>query len=174
MELLSSLGIEWKLIIAQIVNFGILVFILYKLVYKPLLSALDSRVAQVKEVAEKTSSIDSKLEEIKSLEEETLAEARKAGAKIIKETEEAASKLKARLESEAVAEAAKLIKEAEARIKADQDKQNASLKAEIRDLVATAIEATIGKYLNDDAKKKLADEASAEALKVERFLESHK
>lgn len=174
MELLSSLGIEWKLIIAQIVNFGILVFILYKLVYKPLLSALDSRVAQVKEVAEKTSSIDSKLEEIKSLEEETLAEARKAGAKIIKETEEAASKLKARLESEAVAEAAKLIKEAEARIKADQDKQNASLKAEIKDLVATAIEATIGKYLNDDAKKKLADEASAEALKVERFLESHK
>lgn len=174
MELLSSLGIEWKLIIAQIVNFGILVFILYKLVYKPLLSALDSRVAQVKEVAEKTSSIDSKLEEIKSLETETLAEARKAGAKIIKETEEAASKLKARLESEAVAEAAKLIKEAEARIKADQDKQNASLKAEIRDLVATAIESTIGKYLNDDTKKKLADEASSEALKVERFLESHK
>lgn len=174
MELLSSLGIEWKLIIAQIVNFGILVFILYKLVYKPLLSALDSRVAQVKEVAEKTSSIDSKLEEIKSLEEKTLAEARKAGAKIIKDTEEAAVKLKAKLESEAVAEATKLIKEAEARIKADQDKQNANLKAEIKDLVATAIESTIGKYLNDDAKKKLADEASSEALKVERFLESHK
>lgn len=170
MELLSSLGIEWKLLIAQIVNFGILVFVLYKLVYRPLLKVLDERVQMVKDAADKSSSINSKLDEIKALEQSTLAEARKRGAEIIKETEIAALSLKTKLDKEAAESAGKVVREAEARMKAENEKLHAELRTEMRDIVATAIESTIGKYLNTDARHKLADEASSEALKVEKFL----
>ncbi len=170
MEIFSSLGIEWKLLVAQIINFGILVFILYKLVYKPLLKVLDERVAMVKDAADKSSSIESKLNEIKALEESTLAESRKRGAEIIKETEAAASVLKAKLEKDATEAASKVIREAETRMKAEQDKMNAALKTEMKEIVAAAIESTVGKYLDAGAKHKLAEEASSEALKVEKFV----
>ena len=87
MELFQSFGIEWKLIIAQIINFGVLVFILWKLVYRPLLKVLDERTKQAKDAEEKSNSVDSKLEEIKKLEEQTLAEARNAGQKLLKDAE---------------------------------------------------------------------------------------
>lgn len=172
MQILSSLGIEWKLLVAQIVNFGILVFVLYKLVYKPLLKVLDERTKMVKDAADKSSSIDSKLDEIKALEESTLAESRKRGAEIIKETEASALALKGRLEKEAADAAAKVIREAEVRMKAEQEKIHSELKKEMKEIVASAIEATVGKYLNADAKHKLAEEASGEALRVEKFVAS--
>ena len=173
MEIFSSLGIEWKILSAQVVNFGILVFVLYKLVYKPLLKVLDDRVAEVKASEEKSSSIDSKLEEIKALEERTLAEARNRGAEIIKEAEAAALNLKVRLEKEATSAASKVVQEAEARMKAEQSKLHAELKTEMKEIVAGAIESTVGKYLDADAKQRLTEEASREALQVEKFI-AHK
>ncbi len=170
MELLTSLGIEWKLLVAQIINFGILVFVLYKLVYKPLLKVLDERSKMVQDAKDGASKVDAKLEEIKRLEESTLAEARKRGAEIIKETEAAALVLKGRLEKDAAESASKVIREAEVRMKAENDKLHSELKAEMKEIVAGAIESTVGKYLNADAKHKLAAEASDEALKVEKFV----
>ncbi|MES2060108.1 MAG: hypothetical protein V4438_03695 [Patescibacteria group bacterium] len=170
-SLLQSFGIEWKLLIAQAINFAILAFVLWKLVYKPILKVLDERAAGAKEAAEKSSSIESKLEEIKALEEATLAESRKRGAEIIKQTEAAALVLKAKLEKDAAESASKVIREAEARMKSEQDKIHAELKGEMKEIVAAAIEATVGKYLNADSKSKLAEEASKEALSVEKFVQ---
>jgi len=174
MQLLSSLGIEWKVIIAQAVNFGILVFVLYKFVYKPLLKVLDERTAMIKDAAEKSSTIDSKLEEIKALEESTLVAARKAGAELIRDAEAAAAVLKAKLGADATAEATKIVREAEARIKSSEETLRNEIKAEMKDIVASAIEATVGKYLDSAAKQKLADEASHEALMVEKVVAAHK
>jgi F0F1-type ATP synthase membrane subunit b/b' len=52
-------------------------------------------------------------------------------------------------------------------MKSENDKFQAELKKEVVSIVASAIEATVGKYLDSDAKHKLAEEASKEALKVE-------
>lgn len=170
MEILSSLGVEWKLLLAQIINFGILVFVLYRLVYKPLLKVLDERRFSVDEAIKKSSSIDSKLEEIKNLEQTTLSEARKAGEKIIRDTEASATNLRARLEKEASESASKIIHEAETRIKNQEEKIREEIKREIRIIVAQAIEHTVGKYLNSDSIKRLNEEASEEILKIEKVV----
>lgn len=170
MEIFSSLGVEWKLLVAQIINFGVLMFVLFKLVYKPLLKVLDERAQAAKDTAEKSSSIESRLEEIKALEEATLAETRKRGQEILRETEASALSLKARLEKEATEAAAKVVREAEARMRTENDKLHAEIKQEMKEIVAGAIESTVGKYLDASARAKLAEEASNEALKVERFI----
>jgi F-type H+-transporting ATPase subunit b len=169
-EIAHSLGIEWKLLIAQIINFGILAFVLFKLVYKPLLRVLDDRTAMVKDAAEKSSSIEAKLQELKVLEEKVLAEARANGAKLLKDAEISAKELRSKLEIDAHNHAEKIVKEAEARLLADQSKRDAEIRKEIISVVATAIEATVGKYLDANAKQKLADEATKETLKVESFI----
>lgn len=169
-EIAHSLGIEWKLLIAQIINFGILAFVLFKLVYKPLLKVLDERTEMVRDAAEKSSSIDARLAEIKELEEKVLAEARANGAKLVKDAEISAKELRNKLEIDAHTHAEKIVKEAEARILADQNKRDAEIRKEIISVVATAIESTVGKYLDSSAKQKLAEEAAKETLKVESFI----
>ncbi len=169
-SLLGSFGIEWKLLVAQLINFGVLVLVLHKFVYKPLLKVLDERSKSAKDAEAKSSSIDKKLEEIKAEEEIVLRDARKRGAEIIKSVEAQASVLKARLEKDATESALKVVREAEVRMKAENEKMNSLFKAEMKEIVASAIETTVGKYLNADAKHKLADEAEKVALNVEKLV----
>jgi F-type H+-transporting ATPase subunit b len=169
-SLIHSFGIEWKLLIAQIINFGILAFVLFKLVYKPLLKVLDERESMVRDANEKSSSIESKMEEIKALEEKVLSEARHASAKILKDAEVSATNLKNKLSEEAHGHAEKIVKEAQAKLLQEQGKRDQELKKEIKNIVADAIEATVGKYLDSDAKSKLAEEAHKETLKIESFV----
>lgn len=42
-ELFAAFGINWKLIVAQMVNFGALVFLLSYFLYRPILNLLDER-----------------------------------------------------------------------------------------------------------------------------------
>jgi len=42
-ELFHALGIEWPILIAQVVNFAILLVVLWKFVYTPVMRLLDAR-----------------------------------------------------------------------------------------------------------------------------------
>ncbi|MDO8425762.1 MAG: hypothetical protein Q7T01_04625 [bacterium] len=46
-DLLTKLGIDWRLLIAQLVNFLVLFFLLKKLLYKPVLGMLEQRRATI-------------------------------------------------------------------------------------------------------------------------------
>lgn len=48
MEVLSTLGIDWKILIAQVINFLIVLIILRAFVYRPLLRVIDNRREDVK------------------------------------------------------------------------------------------------------------------------------
>ena len=37
---MEALGLDWKLLVAQMVNFGLLFFVLKKVLYKPLIKAI--------------------------------------------------------------------------------------------------------------------------------------
>ncbi len=172
-SILHSLGIEWKLLIAQMINFGVLAFVLFKLIYKPLLEVLDKREKMVKDAEAKSSSIDDKMAEIKALEEKVISEARKASDKLIRDTEHSAKELKEKLSKEAEAHAEKIVKEAENKLRGEAEARDAQIRKEIKLVVAGAIEATVAKYLDNNAKQMLVDEASAEAQKIESFVSKH-
>lgn len=42
-QLLTNFGVDWRLLIAQVVNFGILLFVLKRYAYKPILTVLKKR-----------------------------------------------------------------------------------------------------------------------------------
>jgi F-type H+-transporting ATPase subunit b len=65
MEILSSLGVHWTSLLAQIVNFGILAFVLTKLVYKPLIKSLEDREQVIKQIGENSQKTESLLEMLK-------------------------------------------------------------------------------------------------------------
>jgi F-type H+-transporting ATPase subunit b len=46
-DLINVFGIDWKLIAVQMVNFGVLVFILWHVLYKPVLRLIEQRRTQI-------------------------------------------------------------------------------------------------------------------------------
>ncbi len=54
-DLISKLGIEWKLLLAQIVNFVILFLVLKKFLYKPLLNFMNNRRQKIADGLDKVS-----------------------------------------------------------------------------------------------------------------------
>ena len=49
MEVLAKLGIDWKLLIAQAVNFLVLLWILRRYAYGPILRVLEARTARIEQ-----------------------------------------------------------------------------------------------------------------------------
>jgi F-type H+-transporting ATPase subunit b len=75
MELVAKLGIDWKLFLAQVFNFLILAFILYKMVYKPALEMLANREQKIEDIEEMRAA------SVKKTKEESLLILEEAGKK---------------------------------------------------------------------------------------------
>jgi len=123
-ELFSTFGIDWKLIIAQAVNFGVLFVALWLLLYKPVMKTLDERakkIAQGVEDAERAT--------------EKLAGAEAEGAKLVAQADEKASNIVLTARTAAKDEASIILKSAEeraAKIASDADARAKEVAAQAR------------------------------------------
>lgn len=133
-QLFSAFGIDWRLLIAQAVNFGIVLIALRYFLYAPVMRMLEERrsvvakgVEDAREAAEKLAGADaSATERVRAGETEA--------EEIIKTARAAALANKAQLLSEAEARATQVAKDAEvraaelaARIRRDSEKDIARL-----------------------------------------------
>lgn len=92
MELLKNFGFDPVLLIAQVINFLIIIYILKRFLYKPLLEMLKKRQASVKEGLRQAEEGRKLLEEAEIKEKEIIKKARTTGEQIIADAKEQASK----------------------------------------------------------------------------------
>jgi F-type H+-transporting ATPase subunit b len=96
-ELFSKLGIDWKLLIAQAVNFLLLLTILRFTVYKPLLNLLRDRREKIEKGLKDAELSGKRLEEAELMKKNKLAEADRTSIAMLKETEVKAKQLESSL-----------------------------------------------------------------------------
>ena len=72
MELLAKLGIDWRLLLAQTVNFLIILGVLTAFVYRPFLNLLDQRRERIRKSMDDVRAIDAQKREIDQLRIEQL------------------------------------------------------------------------------------------------------
>lgn len=158
-ELIHKLGIDWKLLIAQGVNFAILVYILQRFVFKPIVKALNSRQEDISNNDKSGEVIEAKLKETDILREEILAKARQDSDKIMKSAEQSALSLKEEELHKTKLEVEKMIFQGKAQIESDRATLRGELKKEMGTLISLAIEKTVGDVVDHSGQKKLAEEA---------------
>lgn len=86
-KFIHEFGINWKLMIAQLINFAVLVFILGKFVYKPILKALDARKKKIEEGIEFSDKAKKELASVEVMKAEEMKKAELTGQAIIKKAE---------------------------------------------------------------------------------------
>ncbi len=114
-ELFSAFGINWQLIIAQAVNFGIVLVALWYFLYKPVLRVLSERQQVVAKSVAHAAQVEELFARADNEAEDRVKAADTEAEKIMTTAREAAAIEKARLLKEAEARAALLGRDAEAR-----------------------------------------------------------
>ena len=83
MEIFHAFGIEWKLLVIQMINFAIALFVLYRYAYKPIMAMLLKRETEIKEGVEAAAGAKAAEQAIKGEKEGILRTAREDGGKIV-------------------------------------------------------------------------------------------
>ena len=86
----AAFGVNWKLLLIQIVNFGILLFVLQKFLYKPLLAMIDKRKIQIEKGIENALDAETKLNDAKTEADVLISEAKKKGLLSIESAKDSA------------------------------------------------------------------------------------
>lgn len=158
MELLNNLGINGSLLLAQLINFGILLFVLYKFAYGPVLKMLEDRTKKIEKGLQDAEASHKKLAEISEKESAVLVEARKNAQEIIKKSEEVAVKNAEGIITLAKVQSDKLVEDAKKQIKQEKDKILLEAKSEVANLVMIATEKIIHEKLDSVKDKELINQ----------------
>lgn len=95
MEIFSQFGVKPILLAAQVVNFFILLFILKKFLYKPILKVLEERKKRIEDSLKNAEEIEKRLAQTQQESEKIIAQTLKEAQKILDQTNiEAAEILK--------------------------------------------------------------------------------
>ncbi len=155
---IAALGFNLPGLIAQLINFGILLLILRLFLFKPVLRIIDERKRRIEEGLNRA---EQAAEQASASQEEArrvIDEARTEGRDIVARAQQTADRLRAELEERARADAEQIVTRAREEIQSERDLAIQQLRSEFTDLTITAAERVIGQSLDRDAHQRLIDE----------------
>lgn len=158
-DLITQLGIDWKIIIAQIVNFSILAFFLTKFLFKPVIKMLDERKNKLVNDEKKSLEVAEQVKSSELAKEDILNSARKESEKIIKQSEKSARDIKDSLMKEAEAESEKIKIDAKKQIQTEKDRAVEEIKKDLGSLISLSIEKAFGNVTDKNTQNGLVEEA---------------
>jgi len=159
---MEGLGINWKILVGQIINFVILFFLLKKFVFKAFSSTLEKRRKVIEDGVRKSEKAEKNLAKIRLLEQEVRAAGERRAKEIIKSAEMAAQKRKQEVFDSAEKEKERIILTAKETAKKAVEDEKEKQKKEIVDLSFLLA----GKFLKDkltqEEDKKLLEKIASE------------
>lgn len=140
MELLGKLGIDWKLFLAQIVNFFVLLYLLKRFAYKPLTDFLEARRSKIERGLEDAEEAKQKLLSAEESHKESLAHARKEARMIVDEARISAKQAGESIIVAAREESSRMLAQTKQSMEEEKRRALKDVETRIAELVAAATE----------------------------------
>ncbi len=165
MEILDQFGIQPVLLIAQMVNFLIILFVLNKFFYKPIVKMLDARKSKIEESLKNADLISEKLQKTEEKTAEIMEKARTQAQEIISQAKTESQ----RIYEEAAKESRETGEQILARTRLEIIKEKEAMKQEIEKdtmiLISSVVQKVLGKTLKPNEKQNLTQNALNEMRK---------
>ena len=160
---MGELGINLPSLLAQLVNFGILLGLLYLVAYKPIMRMLDERAGRIRESMEQTEQIGKQAEEAEAEFRRQIAAASKQGKEVIGRATRTAEEIKQKARGEAQGEVEAMLARARSEIRRERDEIVDELRAEFADLTVLAASRVIERSLDRKTHQELIDKVLEES-----------
>jgi F-type H+-transporting ATPase subunit b len=159
-ETIQTLGITWPKLIAQFINFSIVLFVLWKFAYKPVFAMLEARRQKIAEGLANAEKIKAKLERTEAERKRVLAQAGDVANLLVEEARSYAARVREVETQKAIAAAEQIVTRAHEAAAQDQARMLAELKHEVGRLVVQTTATVTGKVLTPDDQRRLAEETA--------------
>jgi F-type H+-transporting ATPase subunit b len=162
-EAFEALGINLPQLIAQIVNFTILLIVLRLVLYKPILKMLDDRKQRIAEGLNAAEIARAEAAKAQANIEAQLEQARKEGQDVVANAQQIAARIQADAREQAARDREAALERARVEINLERDRAIAELRNEFAELTVSAAERVINQSLDRQAHSRVIDEVMAES-----------
>lgn len=142
-ELVKTFHIDWKLMIAQIVNFGIVLSVLWYFALKPLQKVMTKRSEDIAKSLEDAKEIEKKLVATNEDRDKVLIKAKQGAQEIVKQAYEVGEKKRQEMLNITKQETNEIVTQAKQQIEAAKEKLKQELRQETAELVIQATQKII-------------------------------
>ena len=150
----------------QLILFLVLLFLLRKYAWKPILTSVINREESIKEGLESAEKAKEQMRQLKEDNKALLAEARLEREQIVKEAREAKDKMISEAKDKAKEEGAKMIEAAKAAIQAERNAAVNELKSQVAELSIEIAEKIIKSEISSNAKQQEIISAAMQNAKL--------
>jgi F-type H+-transporting ATPase subunit b len=172
LKITQEFGINLPGILAQMLSFGIVVFILWKFAFKPVLATIGERQQKIESGLKYAEEMKAKLEAAQVEIEAKTKEALVQGRLIVADAQKAAKEFADRQQKEAAEKSAGILAKAQEAIELEKRKMLAEARGEIARLVVATAERVLAQQLsepdrvryNESAARELAQEVGSGKL----------
>lgn len=154
---MEKLGIEPSLLLAQIINFSIIVIVLTKLLYKPILGMLAKRKKEIEEGLAITERMRAEEEKLAARREKLLSEARKEARIILEDAKSQGKDVERDIVAQAQSQAAEIIEKAKGEARSAHDALAGDIRREAVDLAAAMAKRLVADALTPADQHKLIE-----------------
>ncbi len=160
---MSALGIALPQLITQLLAFLILIYLLQRFAYRPIVNALDARAKRVHDSMEQADRIERQLAETETRNQEILAEARRESQTIIANAREIGDRQIEQARQVAHEEADKQLQQSLVQLRAETQQAREQLRQDYADLVIKAASRVVRQELDPQKHLQLIDSTLREA-----------
>ncbi len=143
------------------ITFAVLLIVLRKIAWKPLLNVVEQREKTISDSLQKAEEARAEAEKMMLEQQEKLASAQEEIQQMIKDSKQMAEKARNDMLEQARQEAAKIVERAKSDIDKERQMVIASLRQEVAELVVDATAKLVGVVVDKSQHKKLIDESIA-------------
>ena len=138
MEIVELFYVSWHLLIAQAINFAIVLFVLWKFAYKPILHIMRERTSTIEKGLEDAKKAKEDLAKAKEEEDKIIKEARSQSQEILDKAGKDADDFRDNKIKQTKNETEKIISDAKTQIRSEREKMLDELRSELGELVVLA------------------------------------
>ena len=161
--MVEALGLNLPQLIAQIVNFFVLLFVLRLVAYKPILRMLDERKERIAEGLNAAEIARAEAASAQANIQAQLDTARKEGQEIVANAQGIATRIQADAREQSARDREVSLERAKAEIQQERDRAIADLRGEFADITVKAAEKVINQSLDRQQHQRVIDETLAES-----------
>lgn len=159
MEIIKNFGLNPVLLVAQIVNFLIILFILKKFLYKPILEVLKKRQVTIKDGLKQAEEARIKLEKVVIEEKDILRNAQLQSKKIIEDAKDESIEITRQMNEEAKKQSEKMLRDAKEQIARESTETEKRLALKTSELAVSILEKTLKEFFSAKEQKEVISQA---------------
>ncbi len=164
-SLIATFHLDWKLMVAQVVNFAIVFIVLYVFAIKPLKKIMDERSKTIEGGLENAEKQKELLAASKADYDSAMAKTKKEANEMLQSVRKEGEQLRAEMLEKSKAEADKVFSAGIEKFEEEKKRMLADAKKEIVDLVMSATQSVLGKAVDTKVEAKLVEESISELKK---------